>query len=458
MQLFIQKLRSIFNQSRKLALGVIGLGVIVIVGLALLLFNNKTDVQKQEQTPAKPTFTNYLKPTSEIKVGQNRYVSTCQLLKIDDVAKIFGGVEDDTYISEQYYDTSVVPMKSYDRDITTNCRYDLGERKVALEAEQSFGELDTSDLQIILYSLGDDTMEEKIKLYERATADTSNSGLKTFVANLKKSVATFGSQRTSTAPENVDTDMLVVPVDRGLFSFNIIEDNVVYKLDYEIEDRPKDEFALSDQEIKENLTKSYEALTLIKQRAADNTLDQSPAPTILGDTENVGNTKVIEPCALLTSQLYQSVVGSPANEEIGRTSVYYNTVKERVAPGDGLPLSPSSSCERNGRAGDTSSVIRFNMRHTRSADVLQAALDMGYKFDGNDKKLQTNADWAGYFNADKPRAEICAFRVGPYSMTVSILHTTSAGLFDSVRQATGTEQQCVQLINSISDSVKQYTK
>lgn len=458
MQSFIQKLRSTFNQSRKLALTVIGLGIVILIGLALILFNNKTDVQKQEQKPVKPTFTNYLKPASEIKVGQNRYVSTCQLLKIDDIATIFGGVEDDTYISEEYYDTSAVPMTRFDRNITTNCRYDLGEREVAVEAEQSFEELDTSDLQTILYSLGDEKMAEKIALYERATAGTGDSKLKTFVTNLKKSADTFNSQRTSDVANSVDTNTLVVPVDRGLFSFNVIEDNIVYKLDYKVGDNDKDEFALSDQEIEKNLTKSYKALDLIKQRAADDALDQSPAPTILGDTEMVGNTKVIEPCALLTSQLYQSVVGSPANEEIGRNSVYYNIVKERVAPGDGLPLSPSSSCERNGRAGDTSSVIRFNMRHTRSADVLQAALDKGYKFDGNDKKLQTNADWAGYFNADKPRAEICAFRVGPYSMTVSILHTTSAGLFDSVRQATGTEQQCIQLINSISDSVKQYIK
>lgn len=454
MQQFILKIRSKISQLSKAKMGIIAGVLLVLVGLMAMLFANMTETKQQDQIADKPTFTNYLKPASEIKVGEFRYVSTCQLLKIEDIKSLFG-INDDTYITEDYYDANAAPIERFDRNIETNCRYDLGDTEVSLDAEQSFEELDTTDPQQILYSLGDELMAEKIKLFEKAVSDTTDTDLKEFVSTLKNSVDTFNQETLS---EELDTSNFVVPVGRGLFSFNFIHDNVIYKLEYKIKTSSKDEFALSSQDIKDNLKKSRAALEMIMARANDGSLDQSPAPTILGDTEYVGTTKVIEPCALLTSQLYQTVMGSVANKEISRATVYNNIVKDRVAAGDGQPLSPSSSCERSGRINDTSSVIRLSMRHTKSADTLQAALNKGYKFDGNDKLLQTSADWSGYFNIDKPGQEICAFRVGPYSFVVDILNTTSAGLFDSVRQAGGTEQQCVQLINSIADSARQYSK
>lgn len=454
MKLFIQKVIFKLKTDKRIAVGAAALVVLLLGVIAFLLLNRSNDTA-QPPVKSKPTFTNYLKPASEIKVGDYRYVSPCQVLRLEDVNSIFGNIGGEGYVREDYYDATVAPLTKLDRDVETNCHYVYDDdRRVSLDVKQSFVPLRTDDLQFVLYALGDEKMEEKIKIYERAT---SNSGedLKAFVATLKRSVDTYKQQETSRSDEPVDVTNLVFPVDRDLFSFNVVRDNVVYKLDFKSLKDTDDEYKLSDQEIADRLAKSAKGIDLLKRRAADKRLDQSPAPTILGDTEMIGTTKVLESCAILTPQIYQAVIGSPANMQIGRRTASQDIVTERFAR-NGSPLYPDNECERQGRADPTTTSMQLELNFASTGQELQAVFDKGYKIDGNDKLLQTNAEWSAYF--ELKNGGYALFRTGAYSGTVTILNTTSAGFGSDIKQSHGTDQQYVQLINAIVDSIKQYTK
>lgn len=455
---FMQKAVQALKAHKALTIGTaaaIALFVIILVILISVL--GKITSSNQPPVATKPTFTNYLKPTAEIKVGKYRYVSTCQVLPLDDVERIFGRLDGKTYISEDYFDTTPQPSRKFENSIETNCSY-VGDRQISLYAEQYYEGVRSDDLAFMLYPLGDEKMNEKVALYKKAISGTKDKKLQSFVAALEKSAKIYQDQREAGLDsKKVDTTNLVFPVTRGLFGFNIIKDNVVYRLEQPVTKDSDDEYKLPNKEIAKYLTISSNAIDLIKSRVSNRTLDQSPSPTILGDTDKSGESKILEACALLTPQLYQSVIGSPANTAISRSSVYKDTRTLRLG-GDGKPLSPTNTCERNGRANDTSTSLRLDMRYAKSAKELAAAQAKGFKVDSNDKIIQTNADWAGLFSLNSPTGPIVVFRIGSYSGSVSILHTSSAGLLDDITQTGGTEQQYTQLINSVVDSIKNYTK
>lgn len=456
MKPFAQKVLQVLKTHKILAVSLLVVAVLLIVTAAVLVaVLSKTSEKPPVDT--KPTFTNYLKPAAEIKVGKYRYISACQVLPLDDVERVFGRLNGKTYISEDYFDATPEPVDELNRRIETSCRY-IGEREISLYAEQYYEGVRTDDLTFMLYPLGNDKMDEKIALYKRAISGTKDKDLQAFVAALEKSTKIYQEQQeTGFDSKKVDTRNLVFPISRDMFGFNIIVNNVVYRLEQPITKDSDDEYKLPSKEIARYLKVSSKAINLIKSHANNRKLDQSPTPTIPGDTNKSGESTILEACALLTSQLYQSVTDSPANMASGRTTVYKDTHTLRLG-GDGKPLSPSNSCERNGRANDTSTSLRLDMRYTKSAKELAADQAKSFKVDANDKIVQTNADWAGLFGVDRSTGPIVVFRVGSYSGTISILHTSSAGLFADITQTGGTEQQYIQLINSITDSIKNYTK
>ncbi len=463
MQNIYQRIKNVLQSHRKLiSFGTIG--VALVAGVLIMLFDNRTD--EVDNAPPKPTFQNYLKPAGEIKVGSNRYVSACQVLNPDDVKSIFNSMGEDGYIREDYYDTSPTPTDTLDSGIETNCYY-MGENdnNISLKTEQSFEALNTRNLRSIVYSFGEDKIADKIKLYEKATANSNDSGLKQFIATLKQSAEIYDKHRSYDSREQADLSNFVIPIDRGLFSFNLVQDNAVYKFDYTIKDAGEDEFNLSDQEIEARLKKSAKAIKVIQQRIADTHLDQSPTPTILGDTEKVGTTKVLEPCAILTAQLYQSVIGSPANDATTRMTVNPDITKERFATATGEPRYPYNQCRRDGGVGDifkgsarVSTIVTLDLNYNPSSEGLQAKLDKGFKFNGNDKLLQTNADWAAHMNVDAEAGGYIKFRVGAYSGSIDIHRLTTQGFLGKQISTGGTEQQYLQLVNAVADYIKQQAK
>ncbi len=463
MQSFIQKIILTVKSNKLLSVAILGSVVIVIVGitvLASLLSTQQTS--PKPQVSQEPRFTNYLKPTSQIKVGKYRYVSACQLLTPDDVRSIYGSLGDNTSIFEDFLDST--PQKGETKSTDTNCRY-VGDREVALFADQYFDSINTDNLGNTLYTLGDKRLDEKVALYKKAVSSTNDKKLKEFVSTLEQSAKVYKTALDFSSTEQnkkVDMNKLVFPVDRSLFNFNIIKNNVVYRLEQPVKTDSDDEYKLSNKEIVDHLQTSRKALDLIKSRAGDRNLDQSPAPTIIGDTDKYGDTKILEPCALLTAQMYKTIAGSPENDTMSRMTVDSNTDKQRVVV-DGRPSSPSNSCDRDGTvvSGNSrfSTTVSLSLRYYRTAQDLQTAMSKEIeKLESNDRLLQTNADWAGLLDVDSSNGPTCVFRVGGYSGSLSITHIASQGFLGEQTLTGGTDEQYVQLINTITNSIKKFNK
>lgn len=455
MQQLIRSIASRVPTSRKaLLLGLAGLITIGAIGYAV--FDSQQSTNNSPKS-SRPTFPNYLKPNAELKVGDKRYVSAYQVLTLETVEEIYGEMGAEATVVEEFYDSNSTPTSSFNRTIETSCRYS-GSPVVVLFTEQYFDseDLDPTVLESALYPIGDNKLDEKIRLYEEAIKSSDDKSLKEFVDALKKSAQVYSAQTESRDLDAaaIDTRDFVLPVDRGLFAFNVVHGTVVYRLNVEVKEDPDDEYKLSHDEIRTHLKKAQEALQNISSNATNGSLDQSPAPTILGNTNRHGDSTILEPRALLTKPVYESVIGISQNEAVRRQTVVKDISKEKL-DGSKTPMLPNNTCERKGRSGDTATSVNFELKYGKFTEDVNRRIEKGFKIDGKDKIVQSDADWMGIFVLnDAATSEYAVFRIGSYYGTVSILNTSSKGLSEPISQKGGTEQQYTQFVNAITAAIK----
>ncbi len=459
-----------------IAVGV-ALGIIGITAIFLLILVHGTESDGQNKQ-AKPSFTDWLKPSEELKVGDFRYVSACQLLPEDAVTKIFGKLSARSTVSETYIDQNLPnPRNEAYSPPTTDCAYDGGQR-IRIEVDQVTEKDDLNDSR---YSFklpsNQDKISESMKRFESAKGVSSNSDAKAFLEHLKASSAkykAYDSARSdfSKASSEVMLSGITVPDRKGIddFSFIGIHKNLVITISHTLGERTRDDGAgFSDSELVKELAMMGRAFAEVRKNADNDTLSQSPAPTVRGTSDKLGTTKLLEACKVLDDAAFETVTGIKPNDEVERRGLPLSPSTEQKAANGSLLL-PSSECARGYRAGALPDeyqlsvqeerygrsgylVLRFDINHansTKQAEAQWAKYLEGFK---TKRMIESSADGA-FFWGSEDHVGGAIFKVGPYIASVSFTAAHSAGSFSEINDLDMDEATHIAAINRLAANIR----
>lgn len=271
-------------------------------------------------TPGEPEtsgFPNLLAPSEEIRIGRHRYVSACQLLPLDAVRAVLGEVRT---ADDGIYETS------WDRS-PQRARNGLAWTEDDAECTWRNGLRDTRSVTIRLKQAAGADATEQRAIYDRLPYDvvdawrrwkkvpsTAPAAALAFQEQLRTGVSTYRELAKEFGLSGPDPDGIVVPTETGLggtFVFAGNEGNVTWQL--EADGWPGQGERASDPTF---LAAGGALVAALRGRLQDPDLDQSPAPTILGERDLLGNTPLLEPCALFDRTAFRRGTGLSQN---GRT-------------------------------------------------------------------------------------------------------------------------------------------
>lgn len=459
-----------------IAVGV-ALGIIGIAAIFLLILVHGTESDKQNKQ-AKPSFTDWLKPSEELRVGDFRYVSACQLLPEDAFTKIFGKLSTTSTISETYIDQNLPnPRNEAYSPPDTDCVYDGGQRiRIEVQHMMEKDKLNDSRYSSALPS-DQDKMNESIKRFEGVKGVSSNSDAKAFLEHLKASSVKYkkyDSARgdfTKTASETI-LNGVTVPDRKGIedFAFVGIHKNLVITISHNVGERARDDEAgFSDGELVKELAMMGRAFAEVRKNANNDTLSQSPAPTVRGSSDKLGTTKLLEACKVLDDTAFETVTGIKPNDEVERRGLPLDPSIEQKAS-NGSILLPSSECARGYRAGALPDeyqlsvqeerygrsgylVFRFDINHANS--VKQAEAQWAKYLEGFKTKrmIESSADGA-FFWGSGDHVGGAIFKVGPYIASVSFTAAHSVGSFSDINDLYMDEASHVAAINQLTTNIR----
>lgn len=418
----------------------------------------------EEAEPEEPAFRDWLAPDKTLQVGKERYVSPCQVLSLDDVREIYGEPPSGTAISEEFLDVSVrdrvYPATAYD----TSCRYgDL----VTLDAGQdnSRRELRHNGIDAALQSYRSEETPAKVKRYRKAVAGSDDSALKEFVDELvdvSRLYARYSKKYDPDILDGLDFDTVVQASGQSGFSFLFFVDNVSYTLTQEQGGDTDELRDFGDSFVLRQLEQAMAAIARIRERAADPTLSQSPAPTIPATGDTYGRTRLLEPCAVLSRSVFEDLTGRPDNVPVARQSLPVQL--------PGLPPSWDSSssvvtngCDRTsrrekGNGGSDEAMMRISIDYARTARQAMASLRRGgyLPLARGDARLDTRADIALETTDDIFDVTLYTFLVGPYQVTVTWSGLATESLLGEITSTEATREEYVTAINALTRSLRRH--
>lgn len=412
--------------------------------ILVLLRGNETS-NNQNNTEQSTKFKNWLAPQKEIKVGQYRYVSPCQVFTLDD-AKNFNGLAEDTFVSEDYADTDFAGDAT-NKSLQTSCRYNIKNdtyRSITIDAEQY---IDINDAKKLSRTVLERPEELQQSVDALASVSQGNESAKKLHQRLKESASKykeyynfeFDPQKLS----QISVDGIVLPGNGK--KFFVFKDNIAYTVTLETEDVNKD--------IDSAAFEDYaQAIEIIEKNASNTSLDQSPVATILGDSDKVASTKIMEPCSILTGSIYQQLAGGPHVGIVERITVTKDA--EKISSRTDANL-VANFCERSRRVQEGGQNITTRIGLTlRYARTEEAALNWLKGGEGT-TPLQTTADQSYILNprfASEP--PVFYFRVGKYIGNVSFEETRSTTLSAPIATTDVSNERYVQAINLLVAELK----
>jgi hypothetical protein len=420
--------------------------LIVVVCFIIALVGEKA---KTESTgvPSKPVFKNQLTPSTELKVGTHRYVSPCQVLPLASAAKIFGKATPATKASEESLAVSI-PTTAETYVARTECSYSLSSGVVKLNADQYVDASELKDVSSVFNGTSEEIKAEVDGLKQKAGGDSDAQAL---VKTLDTSLLKFDKYQDEFDDDvlaKANFDGMILPDFLG--DMLMIQGNVVYQIDA---GKPFDKLTSADIG---NLGQAFEA---IQKNASNSQLDQSPIATILGNTDHIGATKIIEPCVILDGAMFKAISGVDENGLVSRVTLPVDANRDLIDQQVHKRVIFSNSCQRTHDADPTDSGVQLQLNHAKTVEYA-----IQYVKDFNDdtaaappEALQTNADEAFVFHSSLQSAgetgDTYLFRVGPYVAVLDISTKTSTG-GDSTFADAGRDQY-TQAINLLVDRLKQ---
>jgi len=434
---------------------VAGLLLVVVAIIVLIVKTGSNDKISTVDRPTKPTFTNPLTPTSELKVGNARYISPCQALTLSDVTRIYSTTNDSSYVNEDALAVSV-PVSDHESRYDTGCTYHLAHATVTLRADQ-YSDPKVGKRVSTLFLDYSDKYQGTIDGMKKAVAGSSTQDAKDLVTTIEKSYAKysqFKSQYDDEALAKQNFDGMVLPDLLGE-GVQMLQGNTLYTLSYGSKDikDPRTSPAALD--------KLARGLKLVTKNIKNPHLDQSPINPILGSSNRIGTTKVLEPCAVLTTDMFKSLTGTDENGLMRRATLPYNIMKSRFDDKVHKTIVMSNDCERNRDDDSGTTAVSNNKVELQLYQAANEAQAKQYVIDYADDPsapptpLQTDADEANvYGNSLQSDNLLYLFRVGPYIGLLSIETSGSQSLADDVHFNYASQDQYVQAINALTAQIK----
>ncbi|MGN0062931.1 MAG: hypothetical protein ACI379_01715, partial [Nocardioides sp.] len=307
--------------------------------------------------------------TGRLKVGPNRMVNPCRVLPLSVVEEIYGEFPDDRYVREETGHRNVsahgVSTGSYD----TSCLY---EDVVALNASQ------TTDRQAESRVFGDvfllpEEVKPRLKRFRKAADAVDLPEVTELVDALEESGKAYLRYRRTydgAVLEQLDPSTAVFPSGFGMFEFTLVEGTVTYDLDMWVPSGSEETFTPEETGIL--LQRVAQTVAAVRERAADPEVTAAPVPTLMGDESGVGDTPFVEPCALLSPEVFEKVVGAAENKPASRyllpkTPRTYTATDSRAS---------SASCERSRLwPSIDSTTVSVDISYAPSQAVLRKSLN-----------------------------------------------------------------------------------
>lgn len=460
---------ALVRQDPKILAGIAVL-LLSIVGAAVFAINSRSDSELSKENSLSS-----LTPKTEIKIADNRYVSTCQLITDKDVEEIFGTLAPKAQVFEKYLDTS------YDDDgglaPSTKCEYT---GLVNVVADQYFSFDDNKKLTLLVNYTSFVNADATIQGFQNDISQTPNTNADTILSKMKESVGIYTANTTTGYLEskNIDLDTassadilaetdavaaieeqykaldtakmngFIVPDTTRDSVFIVMVNNIKYEISI---DKSGSSVEKLDQ-----LKRIYD---LIVQRSQDSALDQSPAPTLFNDIDSkFGSTKIIDACAVLTKDIYEQVLGDSDNAPVLRFSMLAGYGDGTYLPTDEDVSGPDTTCQRAYAThieDDARKSSSMNVKVGMASSVEEAVTGMD-KLKSDTKyalvQLETTADDAVLLKDGD--SERYVFRTGPY-LTVFYGKKYSVNSGDSTNASDYNQESNIQAINLMSASIKQ---
>ncbi len=444
-----QKFTAIPKDQKRFIGAALVLVIASVVGLSLLpkdTRNDQSPTALDSQNSNRSEFPEYLNPTSEIKVGDQRYVSACRVLDLGTVKSIYGDLNDKDFISEEYIDVSVgndtLPYEF-------SCTY--GEL-LKLDTSQFSDPNKVKNLTRSIPSVGASNMDKKVSDFEKAANSSNDQSIKEFVTKLKSGAALYNQQRSSgrafagEADSQLKLDGMVFPSTQSAYGFSVAQNNVMYTVTIDKESYTES-IGASEEVMRENLMKMMKASSAIVKNASNTSLTQAPAPTTIGSNDKNQDTKVLESCAIFNAAVFKNATGKDQNGIIDRVTVPVKFVKESTKSGSKQAL-PRNSCQRSygqdGAQSTSTQNMRLDLNIGESEAAVTKVIEDGYKLDADDAMLQTSADWAAELKVSNQ--VLYVFRTGSYIGIVDIDADT--------KDTTASRDVHIKAINDIVANIK----
>lgn len=426
--------------------------LVLIIGIGFALGDDQSNGSPtQKPKTAQEKYADLLKPASTLQVGDQRYVSPCQVLTPKLVDEATDGFDDDTYVQENTYDTSR-GFNEQSQSLTCNY-FGLNDFAYAesTRLDVVYNATKTSFAAPVAVEIIYNPRFDVLK--NAANTPESRELIKKIEASVKtvKDV-TYRYQDIQNSDDLVLYDDL-----SGELWFPV--GSTEYRLTFGNKLRTTSQANLAD--LSENLDTAASLLKEVQKNARNTSLSQTPINTLLGNRDKIGSTTILEPCRLLSADMAVKITGAQADQSIvtRQTLPYRPFVNEEETKLEDYDL-PTSECLRNyttryeqaqgvGRASSTNKKVMLELSFAPSSVFADNWVKANYP---DDPTLQTDAEWAAAIPVNNnPGRFNYRFRVGPYLANAYILNQES----NPIRDTYGNTEEHIKLINDIVAAIKQ---
>lgn len=392
-----------------------GVALLLIILSAGLLIKHNTQSSSGSNgagvvSQAAAQYPNYLEPNDTIQIGQYRYVSPCQVLPLDRIVSVYGQPKGDSVLYETYYDASASGRSSRD----TSCRYSLRlgdvQNDVTLRASQ-YDDIDLFTIPgfVLGATLSDTTAQ--LEEYKTAARKTDSPAVTTLMSRMQDSIQKFRQTEKSYTEAAVSNFNNYLLPNKGIGSAAGITykiNNVVYQLDI-------DTRGTGDSTISPRLLTQLARLTeSMIENSKNAQLSQAPAPTIIGESDKLGSTRLLEVCDILRGTDVQAVLGTAPSGEVDRSGLDASSHIIDPRPENPDQIYPASStCRRISETGNRN-VVELNLLTFNNAKNAIDHLE-GFFSGGKDeiRQIESSASIA-YADRDTSEGRMYYFTQGPY--------------------------------------------
>ncbi|MDT0200546.1 hypothetical protein [Nocardioides sp. AE5] len=376
--------------------------------------------------PAATSGNDVLAPVEEISVGKERYLSPCQLLPRSSVESIFGSLDPDVRLYETYLDSSLPDPRNDASSVVTSCDY-YGDWGFSIYVRQMV-EPAASGSELI-ERIGFDTDEVEAAMTAFRAADVGDDpAAAALLAHLEDGYKVFQRPRNATLAQ---VDGLVVAGfgDRsgGTRDFALIVGSRIIRMSYEADVAPDADVVLSQ---------FARARAIVLTNANDPSLSQAPSLSF-GASDTLGETQLLEPCAVLSAETFEKMTGAAPNESVEREPLPLALPDPTSSRAEyGIEGSCSRSFDGFSVADDTA-LTKSEQRYGRRGsvyvvfdiaafpDAASAQEEIAYYLEDEDSTaIKTDADaavlrWTG-------SSYVLHFRTGPYVVDMRVRGDTYA--------------------------------